>query len=155
MVQRVLPSFGHAGASSAPWFGGSDDEKRRPKPFCGTDAQLSWWVKGAGTGLSVSQNSGHAAWLPCVSLLTSNVTVPVRPAKSNGCLGYIASDVTVPLSVTASRTWPLHTTISLSGCTVCVPEHVCSWVGDQASISPCPWLLFPVVRETPHTVPFN
>src|SRR5579871_1169177 len=135
MVQRVLPSFGHAGASSAPWFGGSDDEKRRPKPFCGTDAQLSWWVKGAGTGLSVSQNSGHAAWLPCVSLLTSNVTVP--------------------LSVTASRTWPLHTTISLSGCTVCVPEHVCSWVGDQASISPCPWLLFPVVRETPHTVPFN
>src|ERR1700681_3551986 len=56
----------------------------------------SKWLNGAGAGLSVTHTSGHVACVPCVSLLTSKPIVPVRPAKSNGCLGYIAKTVTVP-----------------------------------------------------------
>ena len=32
---------------------------------------------GTGTGRSVTQNSGHAEWVPCESFDTSNATVPV------------------------------------------------------------------------------
>src|SRR5215470_5008245 len=67
-----------------------------PKPFLGKLIQELKWLNGAGTGVSVTQNSGHEECGPCVSLETSNDTVPVRPAKSNGCFGYIASTVTSP-----------------------------------------------------------
>ena len=69
------------------------------------------------------------------SLLTSKETVPVRPAKSNGCFGYIANVVTVPasnapvgLSLVASRSWPLQMTMSLGGVAVTVPLQVCKEV---------------------------
>src|SRR5271170_4833458 len=71
-------------------------EKRMPKPCCGFDTHESRCSNGTGTGRLLIQNSGHAAWKECVSLAMSNATVPVRPAKSNGCFGYMAREVTLP-----------------------------------------------------------
>src|ERR1700712_444799 len=87
----------------------------------------------------------------------SNETVPVLPAKSNGCFGYIANTVTVPasyapvgLSLLASRSWPLQIIISLGGETVIVPLQVCSWVvAAQPLYAPVPKLVLPVARDTP------
>ena len=70
--------------------------RRMPKPYCGNACQLEKCTKGSGTGMSVTQNSGHAVCMPPESSDTSNTTLPVLLAKSKGCLGYIASDVTVP-----------------------------------------------------------
>src|SRR5689334_2719768 len=73
-------------------------EKLMPKPCCGFDAHELRCSNGTGTGRLVAQNSGQAAWKPCVSLAISKDTVPVRPAKSNGCFGYIARAVMPPAS---------------------------------------------------------
>lgn len=58
--------------------------------------------------------------------------VPVRPAKSKGCLGYIASEVTVPPSFTVSTSWPLQTWMSLGGLTRAVLPQVDSCAEDQS-----------------------
>ena len=64
----------------------------------------------------------------------SNETVPVRPAKSNGCFGYIANTVTVPASSTGRIViagLPKLTVANhdiVGGETVFVPLQVCSWV---------------------------
>ena len=70
----------------------------------GTDTSESKWVNGTGAGVDVYQISGHTAWPPPESSDTSNDIVPVLPAISNGCFGYIARLVTVSLSVTVSTT---------------------------------------------------
>src|SRR4051794_39132066 len=109
-----------------------------PKPFLGLDCPIAPPpAKGAGTGRSDIQNSGQAACEPCVSFETSKDIVPVRPAKSNGCFGYIARTVTVPasyvpdkLSLLASRSWPLQMTMSLGEATKgVVPSHFWIWTG--------------------------
>ena len=88
-------------------------------------------------GRSVSQNSGHAACVPWVSFDTSKLTVPVRPAKSNGCFGYMASTVTAPpkmphgLSFDACLSWPLQIITSFGGVTrSSVPSHF--WIKVEA-----------------------
>jgi hypothetical protein len=92
-----------------------------------------------------------------LSFDTSKDTVPVRPAKSKGCLGYMASVVTLPascapvgLSLVTSRSWPLQMVMSLGGVTVVVPLQVksCS-VAAHPLYWPTPKLKFQVVRETP------
>src|SRR4029077_21194850 len=119
-VQRVvLSAFGQKPYCPGPTWAA----KRMPNPSCGSAIHESKWLNGAGTGLSVSHTSGHAACVPCVSLLTSKPIVPVRPAKSNGCLGYIARTVTVPLSLGASRSCPLQTVTSCGGRTVELPAQ--------------------------------
>src|SRR6202035_4593074 len=144
------------------WPGPTWAAKRTPKPCCGSAIHESKWLNGAGTGLSVSHTSGHAACVPCVSLLTSKPIVPVRPAKSNGCLGYIARTVTVPasnapdaLSLVASRSCPLQTTTSCGGTTVEVPLQPRSDVGGAAFAVPCPKLVSPRMRDTPQSWPFR
>jgi hypothetical protein len=54
-------------------------------PIGGTWKPIS--EKLSGYGFCVIQNSGQAACEPSVSSVTSNATLPVRPAKSNGCFG--------------------------------------------------------------------
>ena len=71
----------------------------------------------AGTGFSVIQNSGQAAWVPSESAVTSNTTVPVRPAKSNGCFGYVAWPTTPPPSLRPSVIRPLQIRTSRGGST--------------------------------------
>src|SRR3974390_752446 len=76
-------------------------------------------VNGVGFGVSVIHSSGHTPCVPCVSLVTSNEIVPVRPAKLKGCFGYIVvavrppdSNAPVGLSLDDSRNWPLQMMIS-------------------------------------------
>jgi hypothetical protein len=102
-----------------------------PSAFGVYVSHVAKWVNGAGAGRSVSQNSGHAECVPVESFDISKLTVPVRPAKSNGCLGYMANIATPPasktpdgLSLTASRSWPLQMITSLGGETVTVPLQV-------------------------------
>ena len=90
--------------------------------------------------------------MPWESLLTSKAIVPVRPAKSNGCLGYMASAVTVPPSLTVSTSCPLQTWMSLGGLTRAVLPHVDSCAAAQ-SLAEDPKFWLPVDREAPHTVP--
>jgi hypothetical protein len=82
----------------------------------------------------------------------------VRPAKSKGCFGYIASVSTVPASKTpvglsfeASRSCPLQITMSLGGDTVgVVPSHI-KIVADAHPLYSFWPKLTSMVRETPHT----
>src|SRR5579875_2134581 len=60
----VVLVLGQSVPHSGPWPGAQTAAKRIPKLFCAPPT-LSC-RKGAGTGLSVIQNSGQAAWLPCV-----------------------------------------------------------------------------------------
>src|ERR1700730_3397236 len=155
-VQRVvLSKVGHI----PNWPGSACAAHRIPNPCWGSATQDPRCVNGAGTGLSVTHSSGQAACRPCVSLLTSNPILPVRPAKSNGCLGYIASTVTPPasgapdaLSLVASRSCPLQMITSCGGRTVVVPLQPTSDTGGAAFAVPCPKLVSPSTRDTPHTV---
>src|SRR5215472_13427556 len=113
-----------------------------PKAWAGIEPPtLEKCRNGAGLGVSVTHSSGHAPCVPCVSFETSNEIVPVRPAKLNGCLGYIVSAVTTPasnapvaLSFDASRSWPLQMMISVpSGWAGCAPLQPVSVDGTQGN----------------------
>src|ERR1700722_5958429 len=98
-----------------------DAARRIPKALAGIEPPtLEKCRNGVGLGVSVTHSSGHAPCEPSVSFETSNDIVPVRPAKLNGCFGYIVSAVTVPasnapvaLSLEDSRSWPLQMMMSL------------------------------------------
>src|SRR5690349_5277956 len=97
--------------------------KENPHAFGPCESCISNDPSGAGNGLSVITNSGQAAWGPCESAFTSKLTVPVLPAKSNGCFGYIARTVYEPsltavCSSTDSTSWPLQILTSFGGKTV-------------------------------------
>ena len=89
-------------------------------------------MNGTGIGWSLIHSSGHVAWLPWESLLTSKAMVPVRPAKSKGCLGYMARAVTVPPSLTVSTSCPLQTWMSLGGLTKAVLPQLDSCAAAQS-----------------------
>src|SRR6476619_1272347 len=62
--------------------------------------------------------------MPSLSSETSKLTVPVRPAMSNGCLGYIDWVMTPWLSLMTSYMRPLHTFTVAGGSTVGLPQPV-------------------------------
>jgi hypothetical protein len=76
-----------------------DAARRIPKALAGIEPPT--FVKcrnGVGLGVSVTHSSGQTPCVPSVSFETSNEIVPVRPAKLNGCFGYIVKAITVPAS---------------------------------------------------------
>src|SRR4029077_8309049 len=113
-----------------------------PKALAGIEPPtLMKCRNGAGLGVPVTHSSGHAPCVPCVSFETSNEIVPVRPAKLNGCFGYIVSAVTVPasyapvaLSFDDCRSWPLQMMMSVPGCAGCGPLQPSSVEGTQGNI---------------------
>src|SRR3954470_11118639 len=158
MVQWRFASVGQLGACP-PCPGPKLADSRMPRALRGTEQKSQGGppcVKGAGTGWSLIQNSGQASWLPNVSLLTAKATGPGRPAKSNGCLGYSASVVTLLPSLLLSRSWPLQTRRSVpSGCAGRLAPQASMVEGSQVFAIPWPKLVAPVTREAPHSVPFN
>jgi len=79
----------------------------------------------------------------------------VAPAKSNGCLGYIASELTVPPSLTVSFSSPLQIWISWGGLTVAVLPQLPKSVGEaQSSQLPEPEIVARGPAD-PQTVPFK
>ena len=79
----------------------------------------------------------------------SNTTLPVRPAKSNGCFGYAARLATLWLSSTASNICPLQILTSAGGPTCAVEPQPTTEMSSILFIGPPAGLMSPR-RETPH-----